>query len=63
MYNVLNEKGEKIVVEAIDKTKHKHLSGRAFTDKDGVKFTKVEKKVIKKVVKEEVKEDKESIKK
>lgn len=34
MFNVLNQDGEKISVEVIDPTIHRHLSGREFSKDD-----------------------------
>lgn len=45
MFNVLNQNGKKIKVEAIDVKLHRHVSGREFTKDDKVKFIE-EKKVV-----------------
>lgn len=41
MFKVLDENGKIVVVEKINKSKHKHLSGREFTKDDkNVTFVK-----------------------
>lgn len=40
-FKVLNEKGERVIVDSIDPKKHRHLSGR--------EFPSIAKKVIEKV--------------
>jgi len=42
MYKVLNQEGDKIIVETINPEIHRHLSGREFTENDACVKTKLE---------------------
>ena len=62
-YKVLNVEGERVIVDRIDPTIHRHLSGREFNENDAcvkkepeLKVVEIKEEVIENIVSDKVKE-------